>query len=110
MHGSTSKVPSKKSRPYIHISRLRVKKDVVPTQSRGQWQTSPCHKKASPASKSDLRHLHLVSSRQDLMKPAARMESNPSTLYIPSLFSTNVVGSRILAISKRLLYTLYYHF
>src|SRR5215469_16088030 len=25
MHGSRSKIPSKKSRPYIHISRLRVK-------------------------------------------------------------------------------------
>ena len=26
MHGSRSKIPSKKSRPFIHISKLRVKK------------------------------------------------------------------------------------
>src|SRR5215510_1128601 len=30
MHGSRSKIPSKKSRPYIHISRLRVNPYVVP--------------------------------------------------------------------------------
>jgi hypothetical protein len=43
-----------------------------------------------------------VQSHQDLMKPVARMEYNPSTLYIPRLFSVNVVGSRfILAISKK---------
>jgi hypothetical protein len=45
------------------------------------------------------------------MKPVARMEYNPNTLYIPCLFSTNIVGSRcILPVSKRLLYSLYYNF
>ena len=29
MHGSRNKIPSKKSRPYVHISRLRVKKELV---------------------------------------------------------------------------------
>src|SRR5215510_11331937 len=34
MHGSRSKIPSKKSRPYIHISRLRVNEIDIPADIR----------------------------------------------------------------------------
>jgi hypothetical protein len=44
------------------------------------------------------------------MKPAARVEYNPSTLYIPRIFSTIVRSHSILPILKRLLFSLYYHF
>ena len=35
MHGSRRKIPSKKSRPYIHISRLRVKRNQVTSKQIG---------------------------------------------------------------------------
>src|SRR5215510_9871384 len=48
MHGSRSKIPSKKSRPYIHISRLRFNLKLVLLLSEFLFLCVLCQKKKLP--------------------------------------------------------------